>query len=86
MRRKLYSQADLALIFLRQLVLPALLLYYFGITYGLVSIIGLKVAKKILLAMFFPHLEPLTTMDEFFLLDWDQNRANILTLMKLERV
>ena len=31
-------------------------------------------------------LVPLTTVDEFFLLDWASNRANIITLMKLSKI
>ena len=31
-------------------------------------------------------LDPLTTVDEFFLLDWKKNRANIITLMKISKV
>lgn len=32
------------------------------------------------------NLDPLTTVDEFFLLDWQKNRANIITLMKINKV
>lgn len=57
-----------------------------GIWIGLLAFLAIIVLKKIVLIVCFPSLEQLTTIDEFFLLDWDKNRSNILTLMKIDRI
>lgn len=62
------------------------LLLTLGFWIGLVAFLTIVVLKKIILVVCFPNLEPLTTIDEFFLLDWDKNRSNIMTLMKIDRI
>lgn len=57
-----------------------------GIWIGLLAFLAIILLKKIVLMVCFPSLEQLTTIDEFFLLDWDKNRSNILTLMKIDRI
>lgn len=59
------------MIFMRQIVQPVLLVCFLGFLYGSLAAIGLSIAKKILMSVLKPDLEPLTTIDEFFLLDWD---------------
>ena len=62
------------------------LLLTLGFWIGLVAFLTIVMLKKIILVVCFPNLEPLTTIDELFLLDWDKNRSNIMTLMKIDRI
>lgn len=84
--RKYYTNADFLLIFAQQVVLPVCIFFLFGGIRGIIAVLVWPWVKAIVIRVIFPHYEPLTTMDEFFLLDWDKNRSNILTLMKIDRV
>ena len=84
--RTLYTGCDLLLIFLQNFVVPVACMLGLGIWKGPIAIITLAILKWLLLKICCPQLETLTTIDEFFLLDWDKNRSNILTLMKLDKI
>ena len=84
--RRLYSGMDLGAIFFYYMGFPVLIVALFGL--NLTSLIGIGsfyLAKWLLVTQVF-GLVPLTILDEMFLLDWDKNRANILTVMKIDKV
>jgi hypothetical protein len=66
--------------------MPAVLWWKMGLIKGFIVGIAILFVKDRLRKILKPDIEPLTTVDEFFLLDWDKNRANILTMMKTDRV
>ena len=83
--KQIYSVLDLAFIFTTSLILPLSLMYYSGLLKGALRFACMWALKQFVIR-FMMQLEPLTTIDEFFLLDWTKNRANIITLMKISKV
>jgi len=86
MARRLYSEVDLCVIFAYYFGLPVLTILLLGL--NVTSLLGIATFyfAKWLLATKVLGLVPLTILDEMFLLDWDKNRANILTVMKVDKV
>ena len=66
-------------------MVPVAFIYYYGVFVGLLIVIFAWLLKQFITRKLL-GLDPLTTVDEFFLLDWDKNRANIITLMKISKV
>ena len=60
-------------------------MYFKGLTPGLIISLVLWLVKQFLVRVIL-GLDPLSTIDEFFLLDWSSNRSNIVTLMKLSKI
>ena len=83
---RLYSNFDFAMIFFYYLGFPVLLTIYLGLTLSTCLVIFASWLTKKLLNELILGLTPLTTLDEMFLLDFDKNRANIVTVMKLSKV
>lgn len=91
MARKLYSGLDFAIMgfyLLLNVSLVVALTWSYGWLYlplGILTLILFYFIKKAVLWCFF-RLESLGTLDEFFFIDWPQNRANILTVMKIDKI
>ena len=84
-KKHLYSGADLFFIFLFYFGIPVLSLAFLGIRNGLVTIVTFHAAKWLAASQLL-GLSALTILDEMFLLDYPENRANILTVMKVSKV
>ena len=82
--RYVYSTADLCMIG-AQYLFPLVAMYFKGLTPGLIISLVLWLVKQFLVRVIL-GLDPLSTIDEFFLLDWRSNRSNIVTLMKLSKI
>ena len=65
---------------------PVILLLLFGLSSTFLISIGSFYFAKWLITVQIPDLEPLTILDEMFLLDYPKNRANIVTVMKVDKV
>ena len=80
----IYTNTDLVVICLRSYVLPAYILYRWGL-FGLgLYVVVLVCYYKMLKYVF--GLETLAMLDEFFLLDNSKNRSNIITVVKLDKI
>ena len=80
----IYTNTDLVVICLRSYVLPAYILYRWGL-FGLgLYVVVLVCYYKMLKYVF--GLETLAMLDEFFLLDNTKNRSNIITVVKLDKI
>lgn len=80
----LYSYNDFYLMFVRGVALPLLAFMYGGWT-GLATFYVLQVVYYQVLKVVF-KMDRLAALDEFFLLDNEKNRANILTVVKTDKV
>ena len=81
----LYTRTDFAIQALRQVLLPACLVLHSGWLYGLALYYLLMHAYYLALRVLW-KLEPLAALDEFFLLDNEKNRANIVVVIKSNKV
>jgi hypothetical protein len=81
----LFTRFDAAMAGLRGLI-PLILIYQFGFLYGVVGYFALHTFLKDVICRRTLGLEPLGTMDEFFLYDSDVNKANILTVMHFDKI
>jgi hypothetical protein len=84
-RKYLYNGADFFFIFLFYLGIPVFSLALLGTRNALATIITFHVVKRFVTSRLL-GLCTLTILDEMFLLDYPENRANILTVMKLSKV
>ena len=80
----IYSKTDLAIITTRSFILPGYIFYKFGVIGLIVFIVAMVVYYKLLKNVF--GLESLAMLDEFFLLDSEKNRSNIITVVKLDKI
>ena len=83
--KHIYTVFDLTFIGVAYLLIPVALIYYCGLQVGFLISLSAWLLKQFIVRSIM-GLDPLTTVDEFFLLDWDKNRANIITLMKLSKI
>ena len=83
--RHIYTVVDLAVIGSLYLLVPIALVYWLGLYRGVLTAFTAWFLKQFITRTLL-GLDPLTTVDEFFLLDWEKNRANIITLMKISKV
>jgi len=67
------------------ILIPILLIYYSGFLKGIVVYFAVRYVLKEIIARRMYDAEALGTMDEFFMYDSSRNRANILTVMHLEK-
>jgi len=79
-----YSKTDLAVITTRSFVLPGYICYKFGVVGLLAFIVSMIVYYKVLKYVF--GLECIAMLDEFFLLDSEKNRSNIITVVRLDKI
>ena len=80
-----YTGADFGLMFFKGLLLPVIMVWYSGWINGLaLYFAGFVVYYQALKVAF--KMERLSALDEFFLLDNPKNRANILTVVKLDKM
>ena len=84
-REPIYSGGDLTFIFLLYFGMPVITIAWLGIKTGFVSIVVCLLTKWFVTSRIL-KLTALTIQDEMFLLDFPENRANILTVMKLQKV
>lgn len=79
----LYSTADALIIVTKTIIGPIIVCIWYGPT-------KLLLYALLLLAYYFilrcVGYESLTAMDEFFLLDSKLNRANVITVIKMEKI
>ena len=81
----LYQKLDF-IIMLAKIIVPAsYLIYYFGWFYGLILNYGCWSAYYWVLRKIF-NKDRLFSLDEFFLLDNQKNRANIMTVIKTDKM
>ena len=80
-----YSKIDLIFIGTTYYILPILSLFFFGIWHSVLYLSAVYACKRIL-TEFVLGLDPLNTVDEFFLLDWEKNRSNIMTMMQTTKI
>lgn len=78
-----YNLADAVTILTRTLFGPLLVGYLYRFT-GLLVYVAILQSYYALLNCF--GFESLTAMDEFFLLDSKQNRSNVLTVIKMDKI
>lgn len=82
---KYYTSTDFGIMFLRGCVLPAVMAYLLGWLYGLVIyFIAFKIYYKLM--YYCLGYDALSALDEFFLLDNPMNRANIITVVKTDKM
>ena len=80
-----YSKADLLFIGTTYYILPILSLFLVGIWRSILYLLTVYALKRIMTELVL-GLDPLNTVDEFFLLDWEKNRSNIMTLMQTTKI
>jgi hypothetical protein len=80
----IYTNTDLAVITTRSFILPIYFLSKFG-AYGFLAYIIILFAYYKALKYAF-GMECLAMLDEFFLLDSEKNRSNIITVVKLDKI
>jgi hypothetical protein len=80
----LYSKVDFLKMFILSVMIPVLFLYMNGFL-GIILYFSLKLVYYKILSLVF-KMEPLAALDEFFLLDNTKNRANIITVVKTDKV
>lgn len=80
----LYSKFDFLKMFIKSVLIPVLLFYVYGFL-GLILYFLLQLVYYKILSIFY-KMEPLAALDEFFLLDNTKNRANIITVVKTDKV
>lgn len=80
-----YSQLDLAFIGTVYYLVPAILPFFIGIRHAIYLLLAAYCIKRFLTEWVL-KLDPLNTVDEFFLLDWEKNRSNIMTLMQTSQI
>lgn len=80
-----YTANDFRLQAAKELLLPMCMIWQMGWIYGLVTYYILSRVYYFCLSRLC-KMHYLTALDEFFLLDNAKNRANILTVMKLDRI
>lgn len=82
--KPLYSHRDFLLQFCRQILPPVGLMAWQGVLKGAVLAYMLFAVYYLVLRVVW-KLEPLAALDEFFLLDNEKNRANILCVIKTDK-
>ena len=66
--------------------IPVAVVILLGFSPEALATISMLYLLKWLVVVHFMKLEPLTVLDEMFLLDYPENRNNIMTVMKLTKV
>ena len=84
-KKFLYSGVDLFFIFIFYFGIPLLSLALLGRANALVTVITFHAAKRLVTSQML-GLCDLKILDEMFLLDYPENRANILTVMRMSKV
>ena len=80
-----YSQTDFIIMFVRGVLLPILMVYSLGWVWGLALYFGAFQVYSKLMKYGYGY-DALSALDEFFLLDNPKNRANIITVVKLDKM
>jgi hypothetical protein len=81
----LFTQTDLIFALIRGII-PVVLIYMNGWIYGLIGYFTIRFLFKTVYCDWINGMESLTTMDEFFLYDSDVNKANIISVMHLDKI
>jgi hypothetical protein len=80
-----YTKFDFFIMFVRGCLLPIFMVTNLGWLYGLVLYYAsFQLYYRALKYVF--KFESLSALDEFFLLDNEKNRANIITVVKLDKM
>ena len=82
---KYYSTQDFAIMFIRGMLLPSVVVYYAGFMYGVVGYFAFFQLYYAVMRHVYKH-DALSALDEFFLLDNPKNRANIITVVKVDKM
>jgi hypothetical protein len=80
-----YTKQDFLYMSIRGLALPVLLIAKYGLLYGLIAYIMSQIAYYFVLSQAF-GMNRLGALDEFFHLDNAKNRANIMVVIKSDRI
>lgn len=79
-----YTRQDFQLMLVKGVLLPIALIWSQGWLWALcIYFLGFKVYYRVLSLVF--KMEALSPLDEFFLLDSPKNRANVVSVIKLEK-
>ena len=81
----LYTAVDLAVIGMYYFGIPIIALIFLGFSRETVLSLATFYFVKWFVTTKILKLDPLTILDEMFLLDYPENRANILTVMKVSK-
>lgn len=81
----LYTAVDLGVIAMYYFGIPMIALIVLGFGKETVLSLGTFYFVKWFVTTKILKLDPLTILDEMFLLDYPENRANILTVMKVSK-
>ena len=79
-----YYLVDFIFILLRSYIAPIFALYRHGILGLIIYYFVMAVYYEILKLCF--DFENLSVLDEFFLMDYKENRSNIITVVKLDKI
>jgi len=80
-----YNSADFLLMALKGIVFPSTLIYMVGWIYGILFY-NFVFQSYYLFMKNVRKMDKLSALDEFFLLDNPKNRANVITVVKLDRI
>lgn len=81
--RPYYLPFDFCIQIIRMLI-PLIMIYIFG-WIGIAYWIAIMIVYYQVLSRIF-HMSRLSALDEFFLLDHEKNRSNIITIVKMDKV
>jgi len=81
----LYTRTDFAIMLAKTFLLPLLMILWKGYFLGVLYTIGLYYSYYLMMKKMF-KMERLAALDEFFMLDNDKNRANIITVVKTDKL
>jgi hypothetical protein len=81
----LYTNSDFQIMLVRGILLPLICILWQGWLLGSLSVVALNLGYYQVLKVWY-KMERLAALDEFFLLDNDKNRANIITVVKTDKI
>lgn len=81
----LYTKSDFGIMVARGILLPLFLFFWQGWLLGSLYFVALNLGFYKIMSSGF-KMDRLAALDEFFLLDNDKNRANIITVVKTDKL